>query len=73
MSVEDVPEQRIIDAGIRTAEQYANSGVIVELDGPHLANTVALLSMRRREHRRGIVTPPTGRLAVQHEIPLFLT
>ena len=67
-----VPEQQMVKAGIDTAEQYANTGNIVELDGVHLANTAALYGMRRFQQRRkyGI---PTGRLTVQHEIPLILT
>ena len=40
MSSEVEPDQRIVDAGIDTAEQYANQGTIVVLDGIHLARAV---------------------------------
>ncbi len=73
MGSEHIPEQRIIDAGIATANQYANSGTIVELDGVHLANTLHDYGLRRREIQRSRFNIPTGRLTVQHEIPLFLS
>ena len=71
MSYENEPEQRIIDAGVDTAEQYANSGTIVELDGIHLANT--LHGLKRRQVQRSLFTIPTGRLTVHKEVPLFLS
>lgn len=71
MSTENVPEQRIVNAGIDTAEQYANSGTIVELDGLHLAN--ALYGIKRRQVQRSLFTIPTGRLTVHHEVPLLLS
>lgn len=71
MSSEGTTEQRIMDAGIDTAEQYANSGTIVELDGVHLAN--AVFGLKRRAVQRSLFNIPTGRLTVQREVPLFLT
>ena len=71
MSSEVEPDQRIVDAGIDTAEQYANQGTIVVLDGIHLARAVD--GLKRRAVQRSLFTIPTGRLAVQPEVPLFLT
>ena len=66
-----IPEPHLVAAGIDTAEQYANTGTIVELDGVHLANT--LYGLKRRHVQRSLLSIPTGRLTVQREIPLFLT
>lgn len=64
-------DDRLVAAGIDTAESYANSGTLVELSGINLVEMV--YGATRRTVLRNKVAIPTGRLAVRREMPTILS
>ena len=62
---------RLIAAGIDTAESYANSGTLVEMNRIDLVEMV--YGATRRTVLRNKISIPTGRLAVRHEMPTILS